>query len=551
MARLLAVAVLAAALLAGGAAPAAAAPSGKAKIWFAPLPPDRPGTDASFVGSEDFMALFSGRAPWKRAAGRVSVFKLYGGWVARGATDGWLRRAVADLRRRGIALAVEEGPLRPTEDCGLFIEGFAGDEGVDVAQRLKDAGGTLRFLAYDEPFYYASIYDGPQACHWSAERIATEVAAYNTEIRGVFPQLRFGDTEPLTSAADVPRFEEWIDTYRRVTGEALAFFHVDVGYYLPDWPALVAELERFARSRGVPFGVIYMGDPSDLTDAAWLVRAQERFERYETEGGGRPDHAVLQSWHDRPDRVLPESKPAAFTSLVNRYARSRPALSLTVDDGTVTGRLVDARGRPLRGRRVEIVVVPRYEGAPVPGEPLLSRTVTTDVAGRFRATVPSSSVGVLVEARYSGSKSLWPAYAAAVAGAAGRNVALGRPVTASAEAQGPAELAVDGRYETSWGAGDDAPQWIEIDLGGVVSVGQIRLLTAQYPAGETDHVVLGRGADGSLRVLAELRGVTDGGQLLEHTPSAPWTGIRAIRIETRSSPSWVAWAEVEVWSWSP
>lgn len=530
---------------------AAAAGAGRPKLWFAPLPPDQPGTDASFVGSVDFMKLFSKQAPWKQAARRVAVFKLYGGWIARGTTDAWLRRAVTDLKRRGIALAVEEGPLRPTESCGLFVEGFAGDEGVAVAQRVQDAGGRLRFLAYDEPFYFASIYDGPQACHWSAERIATEVASYNEEIRGVFPQLRFGDTEPLTSAADAPRFEEWIDTYRRVVGEPLAFFHLDVSYYLPNWPALAKELEEFARSRGVPFGIIYFGEPIDASDAAWLARAQARFETYETAGGGAPDHALLQSWQDRPDRVLPETGSASYTNLILRYARPRSTLSLElVEDGSrrVSGRLT-AKGKGRAGARIVVTVTPRYGDPVFAGAPVSQVETTTDAAGRFEVEPPGlPSIGVAIEARYAGSKALWPAFASVELGTPVRNVALGRPVTASRSGQAPAERAVDGDYATGWGSGDDAPQWIEIDLGGASTVAQIRLVTEQFPAGETIHRVVGRFADGTLRVLRELRGVTATMQLLEVTPAVPWTGIRAIRVETVASPSWVAWREIEVWS---
>src|SRR3972149_5633280 len=190
-----------AAARAGGSLSGQAPNPGKAKIWFAPLPPDQPGSDASFVGCVDFMELFSPGAPWKKAARRVDVFKLYGGWVARGATDAWLHRTVADLKRRGIALAVEEGPLLATEDCGLFIEGFAGEEGVTVAQRIKDAGGQVRYLAFDEPFFYGSIYDGPRACLWSADRVAQGIAEYIDGIREVFPDVGFGGTGPLTPAA--------------------------------------------------------------------------------------------------------------------------------------------------------------------------------------------------------------------------------------------------------------------------------------------------------------------------------------------------------------
>ena len=36
------------------------------------------------------------------------------------------------------------------------------------------------------------------------------------------------------------------------------------------------------------------------------------------------------------------------------------------------------------------------------------------------------------------------------------------------------------------------------------------------------------------------------GQVLEYTAPQPWQGIRFVRIETTSSPSWVSWHEVQV-----
>ena len=38
------------------------------------------------------------------------------------------------------------------------------------------------------------------------------------------------------------------------------------------------------------------------------------------------------------------------------------------------------------------------------------------------------------------------------------------------------------------------------------------------------------------------------GALLEYVPSAPWDGVRYLRVETRASPSWVAWREIEVFA---
>ena len=148
--------------------------------------------------------------------------------------------------------------------------------------------------------------------------------------------------EPLTTGAQIEQYKEWIDAYRDTTGESLAFLQTDLWYTLPRWPQLVRELEVFARSRGVAFGVIYNGDGQDVSDKDWLGRAQRRFELHETEGG-RPEHAVLQSWTDKPDRVLPETR-GTFTNLILRYKRPRTRLQVAASAGKVAGRLVAAAG---------------------------------------------------------------------------------------------------------------------------------------------------------------------------------------------------------------
>ena len=126
------------------------------------------------------------------------------------------------------------------------------------------------------------------------------------------------------------------------------------------------------------------------------------------------------------------------------------------------------------------------------------------------------------------------------------NLAAGRPVSASrALAEEPAENAVDGE-PTQWGAGSDAPQWIEVDLGAPSTVTGVALAVAQFPAGHTIHVVEARMADGSLVEIHRFDGVTDDGDVLEATLAAPRGGVVAIRVTTLSSPSWVSWREVRV-----
>jgi len=139
--------------------------------WFAPLPPMPTSAGRTFTGSEDFMALFKPDAPWNEAASHIQVFKLYGEWVAYHASDAELRLVVQDLQQRHLALAVEAGPLTANASCGQGVESFAGiEEGWRIAQRIKQAGGTLHLIALDEPYFFGHFYDGPQACRFEDER---------------------------------------------------------------------------------------------------------------------------------------------------------------------------------------------------------------------------------------------------------------------------------------------------------------------------------------------------------------------------------------------
>lgn len=516
-------------------------------IWFAPLPPLKTAQFRPYVGSTDFMHLFGKKAAWPNAARRVSVFKFYGEWLTDGATPAQLRRAVQYLKRRKISIAVEAGPLEPSPECGHKIEGFAGADGLKTASQIKKAGGTLRYVAFDEPFYYAALYTGRNACLWDTRQVARSVAAYMRKIRTVFPDVKFGDIEPLLTAVHLARYKEWIDAYREVTGENLAFIHLDMSYALPRWTELAREFEKLARSRGVAFGLIYTGDHDDVSDRAWLAKAQQRFELYETEAG-HPDQAILQSWYDKPDHVLPETR-RTFTNLILRYARPRTRLTLEARAGAVGGKLVAAR--PLARARIRLSVKRTYESSAYsPTGVLGTVSATTGADGRFRAKLSAPS-GAAIIARYAGSSRYWPAYAAAAtrAGASVRNVARGRPVLASAEeTTQPSTSVVDGDPTTSWSAGQFAPQWIEVDLGAPRTVTAIRLGVAQSPDGDTVHTVLGRPPDGPYRELHVFRERTTDGELLEYAPPAPWEGIRYLRVDTSASPSWVAWREVEVFA---
>jgi F5/8 type C domain len=123
----------------------------------------------------------------------------------------------------------------------------------------------------------------------------------------------------------------------------------------------------------------------------------------------------------------------------------------------------------------------------------------------------------------------------------------GRPATASRSQAGSGpELAFDGNGQNSWIAGEDAPQWIEVDLGAPHTITGIALSVSQYPEGQTVHRVWGRGPDGAEQLLHEFSGFTKEPEWLQDNPAAPWQGIRYVRVETVQSPSWPAWHEIRV-----
>lgn len=295
--------------------------------WFAPLPPLPTGPGREYTGSDDFMQLFEPAAPWTQAASRIQVFKLYGEWVAYAASDLELRQAVEGVRRLGLALAVEAGPLSPSAECGQGVESFAGlEEGLLIARRIQQAGGQLDLLALDEPYYYGHFYDGPGACRWTDEKIIRQIVDYVNGMRLVFPDLRVGDTEPLAGPAGAPQYQAWLVAFKAVAGYDLDFLHLDIDWSRPDWTAEAKAVMAFGEQRGTPVGVIYTGNPQDASDQAWVSICGERIKRFELENGAQPAQVVFQSWNDKPDAALPESDPFSFTGLIAAYFNDKASL---------------------------------------------------------------------------------------------------------------------------------------------------------------------------------------------------------------------------------
>jgi len=345
-------------------------------VWFAPLPPRM--THMGYDGSNDYFDLFAADAEWPTAARRVQVFKIYGSWVANYATDDELRSVVHGSADRGIALALEIGAFLASPECGSGIEGFDGT--LDTIQRIQRAGGTVAFVAFDEPFAFGHVARGPNTCQWSLEEAAQRAASFTLSLRALDLGVVVGDIEPLWAEISADDMAAWLEAYAEAAGEPFGFLHLDIDWGRADWPDVLLATEQAARAQGVPVGVIYNGGDVD-SDERWNEFAVARMYTYEERTGGRPDQVVFQSWMDHPDHVLPEDDPTSFTGLIDRYFVPRTRLQLgepnVVGAGRyeVSGTLETTERAPVPDAFVEVGAVPldgplqelRLEGSVPPG----------------------------------------------------------------------------------------------------------------------------------------------------------------------------------------
>ena len=414
------------------------------QIWFAPLPPMPIREGRPYIGSTDFASLFASEAAWQRVAGRTHIFKLYGEWLGGTATDAELRRVVAALKARGIAIAIEVGPLIATT-CGEGIEGFAGGapEALRLVRRVVAAGGTVSYLAMDEPFFFGSLYTGPNACSWSTAKVAAEVARFVRGVKAAYPSIVVGDIEPLAGPATAAKYEAWMAAVRSALGVPLPFFHLDLDWGRGDWAAGSLRLQAYARGHGVRFGIIY-NSSFGSSDAEWLAAAQGHVLTHELDGAGPPDDAIFQSWTDHPDRVLPESGPNTFTHLIADYIRIRTTISIE-PPAAVGGGLVEVAGfvrtrggQSIGGAAVDVTATPR-DGAYQVLE--------------FRGTVPAGAsqavIGIRVNTEDAGPGS----------------ADLTFYEVGYAEGASTANLVPNGHFEWGWGAEDDASVPVPSDRG--------------------------------------------------------------------------------------
>jgi hypothetical protein len=341
-------------------------------IWFGPLPPLPPGSELQLSdGSVDYYDLFAPDAPWSTAEENVDVLLIYASWVRNYATDDQLQTVIDGAKSRGLALAFEVGPLPlPAASECQAGEGYGGVVEVPLLTKIADLGGTVDYIAFDEPYAFGHKLDSEGACQWSFEQVAEGAAEFAEAAREVFPDIVVGSVEPLWGSPAITGSDigEWMDAYEEAAGEPLAFFHIDVDWTVDEWPEMALGVIDAVRSRGVRVGIIYnggLGDPGD----PWMDLARLRMFEFEQVAGGATDDVIIQSWDDQPDYVLPESDPSALTSLINLYLGERTVVELAgAGNGPADATVHEVSGAPLPGVDVEV------EATPLDGQ---TQTLTT------------------------------------------------------------------------------------------------------------------------------------------------------------------------------
>ncbi len=165
------------------------------------------------------------------------------------------------LAQAGLGLQVESGVLSPN-GCGQGVEGFNASDLITAASIINQHGGTIDRIDMDEPYYYGSLYTGPNACHWLINHVAQQAAATIAQVRAVFPELIVGDAEPILMPWDshnwLALYPAWAAAYQAASGTQLTFFMADIPSFFPTWmPGPLVKGAAAFHAMGIQFGAFY------------------------------------------------------------------------------------------------------------------------------------------------------------------------------------------------------------------------------------------------------------------------------------------------------
>ncbi len=358
-------------------------------IWLTPFAPYT-SSDGTRRGAPDYLDLFGPQAPWTYTASHIKVFKIYRDQVVL-MPDSVLETIIRGLQERHIALAMESNILLDTSVCGT---GAAKAQPITpVLERLKRLGADLRYLAMNEPLAGGHFSRDPTSCQASIEAVAADVANSLRPLYQVYPALQVGDIEPVGHLAedrDWPAaVAQWMSAFQTATGKPLAFMHADT-VWGRIWQADLQRLAQLVRAAGVPFGVIYDGDFTEMSDTAWAANTARYAADVEDGLGIKPDQAIFQSWDKWPQHTLPDHDLTTMTGMVRDYLRQRSKL-LVLPNRQI--RIVDELGAPIGEAKIE---VQRRRRRPL--DPRIQDLAAQEISGQVPPRAVSALFGLRINA---------------------------------------------------------------------------------------------------------------------------------------------------------
>lgn len=292
-----------------------------AGVWFSGVDPvvlhDR---DKQAPGN-DFMDMFKAGAPWDQAERHIQVFKVSTQFLHR-SSDEQLSAVVSYLKSRHITLAMEAEIMATSVHCGNGRPGFTTPAVIRKAvERVKAAAGRIDYVAFDEPIAFGESTRGKGACGFSVGDLARNIAPNIETIRSAFPDVRFGDIEPVTDATLADHYFDnrilpFIKAFQDA-GSRLKFIQADL-IWQNQWRPQLVEWKSRLRAAGIRYGVVIDGDPADRNDGEWETKALQRYHLMATDPQVSPDDFIFQSWQTHPLRFLPDRKAGTLTNVVVR-----------------------------------------------------------------------------------------------------------------------------------------------------------------------------------------------------------------------------------------
>jgi hypothetical protein len=218
---------------------------------------DPPGT---YAGT-GYMNLFQPNAPWTRTASMIQVFGVSTQFLHR-STDDQLSTVINDLRRRHIALGWEAEIMAddPAHPCGAGVPGHTSSAVIRTAvDRVARLGGKIDYVYFDEPvaFGHYNINKQATACNYTIEELVRNIAPQIKVIKTAFPDVKFGDGEPVNSATigkmdDNLRFAQ---EFFRQTGVRLSFMGADIIWFEKAFRSQLMEWRRRLHEAGMEYGL--------------------------------------------------------------------------------------------------------------------------------------------------------------------------------------------------------------------------------------------------------------------------------------------------------